>query len=198
MPIAPWPWRERTKTARSRRSNDHQLRLPIQPGVPDHLLRTAPGTWPPSFFSPFAVQLRCGWRPFLKLTRRARGETNVVSIASCAPRHKLKPSATSNLRPSKALNSPRSMSLTHTFVATRAPASRQICAAAHSKGNSLLPNTPVSTRCAMVAKHVELTATSAGAQSEGKGQVEAEAKQEVERLRVEPGDPGRRESREWC
>ena len=40
--------------------------------VPDHLLRTAPGTWPPPFFSPSAVQLRRGWRPFLKLTRRAR------------------------------------------------------------------------------------------------------------------------------
>ena len=52
VPIAPWPWRERTKSARSRRSNDHQLRLPAQPGVPDHLLRTAPDTLPPSFFSP--------------------------------------------------------------------------------------------------------------------------------------------------
>ena len=61
-------WRERTKTARSRRSNDHQLRLPIQPGVPDHLLL------------------------------RVRG---------------LLPSSRPNLRPSKALNSPRSMSLTH-------------------------------------------------------------------------------------
>ena len=50
----------------------------------------------------------------------------------------------------------------------------------------------------MVAKHVKSAATSAGAQSEGKGQVEAAAKQEVERLRVEPGDPGRRESHEWC
>ena len=72
VPIAPWLWRERTKTARSRRSNDHQLRLPVQPSVPDNLLRTAPGTWPPSFFSPSTVQLRRGWRPFLKLTRRAK------------------------------------------------------------------------------------------------------------------------------
>ena len=40
----------------------------------------------------------------------------------------------------------------------------------------------------MVAKHVELAATSAGTQSEGKGQVEAAAKQEVERLRVKPLD----------
>ena len=41
---------------------------------------------------------------------RERCETNVVSIASCAPRHKLKPSSTtSNLRPSKTFNSPRSM-----------------------------------------------------------------------------------------
>ena len=126
----------------------------IQPGVPDHLRRTAPGTWPPSFFSPSAVQLRRGWRPLLKRTRRARGETNVVSIASCAPRQKLEPSATtSNLRPSKALNSLRSMSLTHTFVATRAPASRPICAAA--RGNLLFPQHPcLCTRCAMVAKHV--------------------------------------------
>ena len=35
-------------------------------------------------------------------------------------------------------------------------------------------------------------------QGDGEEQVEAAAKQEVERLRVEPGDPGRRESREWC
>ena len=50
----------------------------------------------------------------------------------------------------------------------------------------------------MVAKHVKLAATSAGAHGEGEGQVEAAAKQEVEGLRVESGGPGRRESREWC
>ena len=38
----------------------------------------------------------------------------------------------------------------------------------------------------------------AGAQGDGEEQVEAAAKQEVERLCFEPGDPGRRESREWC
>ena len=80
----------------------------------------------PSFFSPSAVQLRRGWRPFLQRTRRAR----VVRPTSCqllrplpqtqAIRNHFQPP------PVWSVNSPKSTSLTNTFVATLAPASRQI------------------------------------------------------------------------
>ena len=73
----------------------------------------------------------------------------MVSTASCAPCHKVNPSATiSNRRPSSALWSARSMSRTKAFVVTLAPASRQTCAAAHSSGNPLLPRTPASEHAA--------------------------------------------------
>ena len=71
------------------------------------------------------------------------GHHCAVSTANCAPRHSVSPSATiSSLRPSSALNVARSTSRTNTFVATRAPASLQTCAAAHSRGNPLFPQHP--------------------------------------------------------
>ena len=55
------------------------------------------------------------------LASRCR-DTIVVSTASCAPCHKVNPSATiSNRRPSSALHSARSMSHTEAFVVTLAP-----------------------------------------------------------------------------
>ena len=122
---------------------------------------------------PPSLDIRHGWRPFLKLTRRAREVRPTSSIASCAPRHKARPKRCS----------PRSMSLTQTFVATRAPASRQTCAAAHSRGNLLFPNTPASTHAERWWPNMSSWRPHRqGAQSEGK------AKQEVERLRAI----------EWC
>ena len=80
---------------------------------------------------------------FLQCHPGVVGETNVVSIESCAPRHNESPSAiTSKRRPSSPLNSPRSKSRTNWFVDTRAPASLQTCAAATSRANPLLPKTP--------------------------------------------------------
>ena len=67
------------------------------------------------------------------------GNTIVVSTANCAPLHY------SVTRPQRSQAS-RSMSCTNTFVATRAPTSLQTCAAAHSRGNLLFPNTPASSR----------------------------------------------------
>ena len=76
---------------------------------------------------------------------RLSGERRVVSTANCAPLQRVNPSATtSSLRLSRALKCARSMSLTSTFVVTRAPASRQTCAAAHSNGYPLFPKTPAS------------------------------------------------------
>ena len=75
--------------------------------------------------------------------------TRESSTASWAPRHRVNPSATtSSLRLSNALKSARSMSLTNMFVMTRTPASRQTCAATHSKRYTLFPNTPASAHTA--------------------------------------------------
>ena len=98
-----------------------------------------PRVWPPHGQQLLAWQTR----------PRRSGETKVVSIASCAPCHKVRPSATTSKRlPSKLLNTAKSMSLTWRLVETRAPARH--CA-----------------RCAMMAKHVKLAATSAGAHGQG-------------------------------
>ena len=65
---------------------------------------------------------------------------------------------------SKLLNTAKSMSRTWRFVETRAPASRHTWAAATSNGNPLSPQySRHSARCTMMAKHVKLVATSAGA-----------------------------------
>ena len=49
----------------------------------------------------------------------------------------------------------------------------------------------------MVAKHVKLTATLAGAHGEGKGQVQASAQEKTERLSVHLGCFRSREGSEW-
>ena len=127
VPIAPWPWRERTKTARSRRSSDHQLRQSTQPSL-----------------LPPAVQLHRGWRPFLKLTHCAREVRPTSCVGQLCPSKQVE--ALQPL-PTSARHSPRSMSLTQTFVATRAPASL--------RGRTFQREPPLSqhsclcTRCAM-------------------------------------------------
>ena len=73
---------------------------------------------------------------------RVNGHTRVVSMASCAPRNRGKPSTTSSLRSSTLLNTGKSRSRTKTFVLTLPPASRQIRAATFSSGNPRRPNTP--------------------------------------------------------
>ena len=61
----------------------------------------------------------------------ARGDTKVVSMASCAPCQSVNPSATtSSLCPSSTLASSRSTSLTKVLVLAQAPASLHTCAAA--------------------------------------------------------------------
>ena len=79
----------------------------------------------------------------LAFPSRVRGQTNVVSTAICAPLKRGRPSTTtSNLRVSRGLNTPMSMSRTRTLVRTRPPPSRQMRAAAFSNGNPLVPRTP--------------------------------------------------------
>ena len=80
--------------------------------------------------------------PGLACPSRRTGLTNVVSTAICAPCHRGRPLATTSiLRPSVAgasrLRSRRAM-----LVATRAPASRQMRAAARSRGPALCASTP--------------------------------------------------------
>ena len=54
-----------------------------------------------------------------------------------------------------------------------------------------LPQNPChSTRCTMMAKHITLAATSAGAQGQKKRHVESPAQQEAEKLRIQPNGLG--------
>ena len=81
---------------------------------------------------------------------RLKGDTRVVSTASCAPWKSGRPSATtSNRRASARWGGSRSRSRTSTFVDTRAPASRQTRAAALSRAYPRRPNTPA---CAQAAR----------------------------------------------
>ena len=77
---------------------------------------------------PLRTQRHRCWLPCFSQTHRAStGETRVVSMANCAPRQSVSPSATtSSLRASSALKWPRSMSRTNMLVVTRAPASGHI------------------------------------------------------------------------
>ena len=71
---------------------------------------------------------------------RRRGGSKVVSMASCAQCHRVRPSATTSRRsPSKLLNSAKSMSRTWSLVVTRAAASLHTWAAATSNGETPLP-----------------------------------------------------------
>ena len=79
---------------------------------------------------------------------RVNGHTRVVSMVSCAPRNRGKPSTTTwSLRSSTLLNTGKSRSRMKTFVLTLPPASRQIRAATFSSGNW--------TRRLMVAKAIK-------------------------------------------
>ena len=81
---------------------------------------------------------------------RLKGDTRVVSTASCAPWKSGRPSATtSNRRASARSGGNRSKSRTSTFVDTRAPASRQTRAAALSRAYPRRPSTPA---CAQAAR----------------------------------------------
>ena len=97
----------------------------------------------------FRVRARTNDAPFsvahlgFATPSRVNGHTRVVSMASCAPRNRGKPSTTtSSLRSSTLLNTGKSRSRTKTFVLTLPPASRQIRAATFSSGNPRRPNTP--------------------------------------------------------
>ena len=114
-------------------------------------------------------------RPFLKLTRRARE----VRPTSCQL-----PAV------------PLAIRSGHLFPLAKALNSETCsCFPTDLRGRTFQREPPLSqhschcARCAMVAKHVKSAATSAGEQREGKGQEEAAAKQEMERLRVELGHP---------
>ena len=75
----------------------------------------------------------------------------VVSMASCAPCHRVRPCATtSRRRPCKLLNSAKSISRTWRLVETRAPASLHTWAAGTSNGQPLLPNTPATAHAAQI------------------------------------------------
>ena len=91
-----------------------------------------------------------------------RGDTIVVSMASCAPCHCVKPSATSSLRPSNLLCCARPRSRTNTLVDTRTPASRQTWGTLQQQPPSP-QNSCLCACCSMVSNYVKWAATSAGA-----------------------------------
>ena len=90
-------------------------------------------------------QLRCGWPPCGVLCHLCAVGTPTSCLWPAGNRSTERLSATtSNLRLSSTLCSARSISRTYTLELTRAPASRQTCSAAFSKGNPRFPNTPAS------------------------------------------------------
>ena len=94
-----------------------------------------------------------------------RALTTAASTTNWQPPNRGSPSTTtSNLRASAARGSSKSKSRTMTLVVTLPPASRQTLAVALSNANPRRPNTPARTRCSVVAKLVNLTATPANVQ----------------------------------
>ena len=88
--------------------------------------------------TPLTAAVRCFATPSL-----VKGQTKVVSTASCAPWKRSSPSTTtSSLLVSNWSTAPRSKSRTKMLVRTLPPASRQILAAAFSRLNPLRPNVP--------------------------------------------------------
>ena len=138
--------------------------------------------------------------PLLGLPSRRRGDTNVVSIANWAPCHKVNPSAiTSILRPSRALKAPTSRSRTKALGGHPSPS-----LAAHLGCSTLKRKPPLSqnpclgARCSMMAKLVELAATSACARGQRQRQTEASAQQDAEKLGLNSGHPVGGHRREDC
>ena len=82
--------------------------------------------------------------PAHRVPSRRRGETSVVSKATCAPWNSDPSVTTSRRRASTRSIGNKSKSLTMTFVVTLAPASRHTRAAALSKANPRRPKTPAS------------------------------------------------------
>ena len=121
-----------------------------------------------------------------------KAETKVVSRASCAPPNNGSPSATTSRRPSYTSGALKSRSFTMTLEDTLAPPSR-LPGGSALEGEAPPPQHSWSgARCAMVAKHVGWTATSAGARDRREGQTEAAQQQHPEQVRLYPrGGTGR-------
>ena len=75
-------------------------------------------------------------------TAAVRGDTSVVSTASCAPPHSGRPLAMTSMRLSSCRMGSTLRSRTSTLRATAAPASRHILAAARSRGPPRARRTP--------------------------------------------------------
>ena len=137
--------------------------------------------------------------PLLGLPSRRRGDTNVVSIANWAPCHKVNLSAiTSILRPSRALKAPTSRSRTKVLGVTLPSLAAHLGCNTLKRKPPLSQNPRLGARCSMMAKLVELVATSACARGQRQGQAEASAQQDAERLDLNSGHPVGGHHREDC
>ena len=112
---------------------------------------------------------------------RRRGETSVMSRATCAPWNNGNPSATTSRRRGIDAVHGQQVQIPHHDICL-APASRHKC------GRALQSEPPTSQDpclCAtrpVVAKHVEWTATPAGARGQGEGEPQAAQEQHAEEL----------------
>ena len=138
-------WPERARTVPSPRTIAPQLRQRAPPNVPFLLLLRVPGRSGAAPSRSAAV--------LLAVPSRCNGDTNVVSMATCAPCHRVKPSATtSSLRPSSTLTSAKSKSRTKVLVLTLAPASLHLCRSLLQREPSPAQDPCHTARCSMMAK----------------------------------------------
>ena len=122
---------------------------------------------------------------------RRRGETSVVSRATCAPWNNGNPSATtSRRRASTRSMGNKSKSLTMTFVVTLAPASRHTCRRALQSEPPTSQDTCLCATRTVVAKDVKETVTPAGAGGRREREPEASEKQHPVSRGVDPRHSG--------